>query len=234
MPDTTREVSPTKDPRRVIASDGTHLRVPDDWDLLPPGDAGLTRKLKSLGPTWTVKVRRRRRLESRGVWASAENIAEARRLVADRRAEPAYARKQASAAKSRERKQTAYVDTFEREVMNFLAFHPRHADVEAALARAVAAHATPVGSGTVARTSRIPVSQRAEAAVIAWLRHQTTAYDHMKIARVKGRRREVRRMLADASRQLLEGYRLGDDPSPACPLGRALKERADDVRSSPD
>jgi len=45
------------------------------------------------------------------------------------------------------------------------------------LARAVADHATPVGSGTVARTKRIPVEERAEAAVIAWMRHQTTGYD---------------------------------------------------------
>jgi len=49
---------------------------------------------------------------------------------------------------------------------------------------AVSQHATPVGSGTVARTERIPIQQRAESAVIAWMRHQTTAYDNMKIARV--------------------------------------------------
>jgi len=40
-------------------------------------------------------------------------------------------------------------------------------------------HATPVGSGTVARTKRIPVEQRAEAAVIARMRHQTTGHDSM-------------------------------------------------------
>eukprot|EP01035_Chromulina_nebulosa_P056444 gene56444-77358_t len=59
-----------------------------------------------------------------------------------------------------------------------------------------AAHATPVGSGTVARTKRIPIEQRAEAATIAWMRHQTTGYDSMTIPREKGLRREVRRMLA--------------------------------------
>jgi hypothetical protein len=48
-------------------------------------------------------------------------------------------------------------------------------------------HATPVGSGTVARTKRIPVEQRAEAAVIAWMRHQTTGYDGMVIPRIKGK-----------------------------------------------
>jgi hypothetical protein len=87
----------------------------------------------------------------------------------------------------------------------------------------VSDHATPVGSGTVARTKRIPVEQRAEAAVIAWMRHQTTAYDHMSIARVKGKRREVRRMLAEQSRRLLGSYRAGRPVNPAtCPLQRAV------------
>jgi hypothetical protein len=52
-----------------------------------------------------------------------------------------------------------------------------HADLANQMAWAVTDHATPVGSGTVARTKRIPVEQRAEAAVIAWMRHQTTGYD---------------------------------------------------------
>jgi len=46
--------------------------------------------------------------------------------------------------------------------------------LEKRLAQAVTTHATPVGSGTVARSRRIGVEERAEAAVIAWMRHQTT------------------------------------------------------------
>ena len=82
----------------------------------------------------------------------------------------------------------------------------------------------PVGSGTVARTERIPVEKRAEAAVIAWMRHQTTAYDHMQIARIRGERRNVRRELAAQSRKLLEKYRNGEPVDPeTCPLAKALK-----------
>jgi hypothetical protein len=92
------------------------------------------------------------------------------------------------------------------------------------LARKVARHATPVGSGTIARTQKIPIERRAEAAVIAWMRHQTTAYDSMVIPRVRGKRREVRRMLAVRSRQILDQYRTGAAPSPACPLYRSLSE----------
>jgi 16S rRNA U516 pseudouridylate synthase RsuA-like enzyme len=51
------------------------------------------------------------------------------------------------------------------------------------------------------------VAERAEAAVIAWMRHQTTAYDNMQIARIKGRRREVRRELAAISRAVLDLHR---------------------------
>ena len=93
--------------------------------------------------------------------------------------------------------------------LTFLDFAPSHANLAEQMADAVTQHATPVGSGTVARTQRIPIERRAESAVIAWLRHQTTAYDNMSIARVKGKRREVRRMLAEQSRRLLEKYRHG-------------------------
>ena len=46
------------------------------------------------------------------------------------------------------------VETFHQAVLMFLAFHPRHAELARRLARAVTEHATPVGSGTVARTRR--------------------------------------------------------------------------------
>jgi hypothetical protein len=66
------------------------------------------------------------------------------------------------------------------------------------------------------------VGERAEAAVIAWLRHQTTGYDGMAIPRIRGKRREVRRRLADRSRDLLGRYRRGDPAAVECPLRRAL------------
>ena len=114
----------------------------------------------------------------------------------------------------------------------FLAFHPNHAGLADRLARAVTDHATPVGSGTVARTKRIPVERRAEAAVIAWMRHQTTGYDGMTIPRVKGKRREVRRMLARRSQELLARYRRGEPVPEGCPLRKALAGQANASRLS--
>jgi len=122
-----------------------------------------------------------------------------------------------------ERAQGACVEEFRRAVLDFLAFDARHADLAGRLAEAVTHHATPVGSGSVARTQRIPVEKRAEVAVLAWLRHQTTAYDNLVIPRVKGKRREVRRLLARRSRELLDAYRTGRAIDPAeCPLQGAL------------
>lgn len=86
----------------------------------------------------------------------------------------------------------------------------------------VAEHATPVGSGTVARTKRIPVQDRAKAAVLAWMRHHTTDLDHRVIANVRGRRREIRRELVQVSRGVLSRYRSGEPPQDDCVLQRAL------------
>lgn len=225
MPNRNRNVMPGPRPRTVRTIDGQVLEPPADWELLPPGDAGLTRKVKAGGASWTVKEQRGRRMFSRGVWAPAERIAIAKRLVERQRSSPEYARRLASDRARRERKQGEYVEDFRGAVLAFLDFAPRHAALAEALADAVTAHATPVGSGTVARTQRIPIGQRAESAVIAWLRHATTAYDDMSIPRVKGMRRAVRRELARRSRELLERYRRGQSIPPSCPLQRALQER---------
>jgi Uncharacterized conserved protein (DUF2293) len=117
----------------------------------------------------------------------------------------------------------AYVVSFEVEILSFLRFAPRFEALARTVARQVTEHATPVGSGTVARTKRIPIERRAESAVIAWMRHQTTAYDQMKIARIKGERREVRRELATISRAVLDLHRRDHAHTPsACPLCAAV------------
>jgi len=86
-------------------------------------------------------------------------------------------------------------------------------------------------SPTFAGMKRIPVEQRAEAAVIAWMRHQTTAYDSMNVPRIKGKRREVRRMLAGHSKELLSRYRRREPASVDCPLQWALVETANGSES---
>ncbi len=207
--------------RTVFDPTGKVVDVPADWSFLRPGDAMVTRAVKA-GPHWVVVEKRGRKSFTRGVWAPTKTIDRATANAAAKKATPEYARSLAAGRARREREQAEYVVDFTRSVLAFLGFDRRHEVLARELAKRVAEHATPVGSGTVARTERIPVAQRAEAAVIAWMRHQTTAYDRMSIPRVAGRRHEVRRMLAQRSRELLERYRRGEDIEPGCPLAKAL------------
>lgn len=216
-------LAPTADPNVFLAPDGRRLSPPATWACLPPGDAGLTRRVKAAGPSWAVIEKKGRKSFSKGLWAPADTIAAQRAALDAERSTESYAKKRAADTQRRERAQADYVVSFEHEVLGFLRFSPAWHGHATKLARLVAAHATPVGSGTVARTQRIPVAERAEAAVIAWMRHQTTAYDAMKIERVAGRRREVRRELAQISRAVLDLHRRDSTHAPhACPLCKAL------------
>ncbi|MEM6672093.1 MAG: DUF2293 domain-containing protein [Planctomycetota bacterium] len=221
--DETIECRPGPSDRVVRDESGRERRVPKGWDLLPPGDAAATRRVKKAGPHWVVRDRRGRRWIGLGVWAPGATIRDVRTELESERADPAYAKKLEAGRARRAKEQSEYVTEFRVEVLRFLDFSLVHHELGESLATAIAEHATPVGSGTVARTRRIPIERRVEAATIAWMRHQTTAYDSMKIARVKGRRREVRRMLAERSRELLDSYRRGDAVDTArCPLARAI------------
>ena len=200
-------LSLTRDARVFKSEDGVLLTVPADWVHVPPGDPALTRRLKAAGDAWVIEELVRRKKFSRGLWAPAARVTSLRAELEAERAKPEYARKLAAGAVRREKEQAEYVEDFAGSVREFLGFRKDFHALEEQLTALVTAHATPVGSGTVARTERIPVEDRARAAVIAWMRHQTTRYDNMHIERVKGRRREVRRELASESRRLLDAHR---------------------------
>lgn len=207
-----------------VFHDNRLINPPEGWVFVESGDAGLTRRLKAAGDYWLVVHRRRNRIEALGLWIAADILNDVKAKLEMERSAPAYVKKLDSGKKYREAKQEKYEVEFRHAVLNFLSFDPRWSAFAGKLADAVTSHAVPVGSGTVARTQSIPLEQRAEAAVIAWLRHQTTAYDNMSIARIKGERREVRRKLAEHSRQLLDRYRFGADVDiTLCPLAKALK-----------
>tara|TARA_R110002072_G_scaffold269079_5_gene428266 strand:+ start:5770 stop:6528 length:759 start_codon:yes stop_codon:yes gene_type:complete len=208
--------------------------IPADWVLVPPGDPALTRRIKAGGDCWVVQEKKGKRTFSRGIWVASARAEQIRADLENERKNPAYQKKQEAAAVRREKAQNSYVGEFADAVRKFLDFPLQYHDMAEQLTRLVTTHATPVGSGTVARTQRIPIAKRAESAVIAWLRHQTTAYDNMHIARVKGRRRETRRMLAERSRELLDEYRAGRaDDLRACPLRQALDKLASSAAGRP-
>ncbi len=224
---------PGPSPNTVRTAHGKILIAPEGWVLLPPGDAALTRRVKAAGEHWVVSEKKGRKVFSRGVWAAAITIEQIRTQLQAERSTEGFAKKKEASVRRREKLQAEYVEDFQGAVVEFLAFHPAQADLAARLASAVTAHATPVGSGTVARTERIPIERRAEAAVIAWMRHQTTAYDLMVIPRIKGQRREVRRMLAERSKALLSRYRRNECALEECPLKKALDESPRTFEASP-
>lgn len=219
----TLDVTPSSKPGHVVNAKGETIKVPGSWVLLEPGDAALSRRIKKDGPSWTMKEKKGRRLFSKGIWAPADRIAALRADLEQERLDPSYQKKLDAGRKRREKEQVVYAADFESSVRDYLSFAPAYSALAVDMAKQIADHATPVGSGTVARTKQIPIEQRAEAATIAWMRHQTTAYDDMIIPRVKGQRREVRKKLAKRSKQLLNDYRNGAERPQSCPLAAALK-----------
>jgi len=72
-------------PHTVRGTDGKVLTVPEGWVLLQPGDAALTRRVKSAGDHWVVQERKGRKVFSQGVWAPAATIEKIRpELVTER------------------------------------------------------------------------------------------------------------------------------------------------------
>lgn len=216
-------VKPGRKKGTVLTSDGEEITIPDGWQLLPPGDAACTRKVKAMGDYYQVQEKRGRRTYSKGVWAPSEHIESVKKELEALRSSSEYKKKRATDLKRKERKHKEYEEDFHGAIINYLNFAPVYKEYAEKIARLVTAHATPVGSGTVARTERIPIEKRAEAAVIAWMRHKTTNYDYMTIARQKGERRRVRRKLAEDSVKLLASYRQGAEIPARCPLLRTLK-----------
>lgn len=158
MTDSSMTYAPGPTPNTVRPPDGRVLTVPEGWVLHSPGDA-LTRRVKAAGEAWAVAEKKGRKVFSRGVWAPATTVERVRAELEAERSTEGFTKKKEADARRREKAQVEYVEDFYGAVVTFLAFHPDHAELAARLARAVTDHATPVGSGTVARTKRIPVEQ---------------------------------------------------------------------------
>ena len=236
MPSQNRIVHPGPKQNSVIDPNGQVLIPPQEWVFLKAGNGPLTRNVKRRCITWQVQIKRGKRTISKGIWADRDHVEAATNELERKRATPEYQRQRVADLKRKERKHAEYVDDFYQATIDFLAFHPAHRQTAEHLAQQVTSLATPIGSGTVARTTRIPLPKRVEAAVIAWLRHQTTGYDHMHIIRKKGSRREVRRMLAQKSQAMLAQYRTGETIASTCPLQQVLaqKEKKQAETSTPN
>ena len=203
MPTETRSFLITKSDDRLKDKMGQVFSVPTGWENLPAGDASVTRKVKSLGPTWTVQEKKGRKAFSHGVWAAKEQIEEAITLVEAQRADPKHQKKLEQVKVRREEKETVFGEDFQQAIIQFLNFDQKYHLLVEQLSTLVKEHAVPVGSGTVARSSSVTLEDKAALAVMAWMRHQTSAYDSTSVVRVKGARREPRRLIARQSERIL-------------------------------
>ena len=89
--------SPGPTPETVRTADGKVLSAPDGWDLLPPGDAALTRRVRVAGDHWVVAQKKGRQVFSKGIWAPASTIERIQaELIAERSKEGYAKRKKAS------------------------------------------------------------------------------------------------------------------------------------------
>lgn len=207
-----------------LSEDGYGVSIPSAWEFLPAGDAGLTRKITSKGYYWRLKEKKGRRIISKGLWAPKNIIQQAKIDVDTQRQSTTYIKRKEYSLKYRAKQQEKYEEEFNLEIISFLNFHDKYKLIALQIAHKVCVHAVAVGSGTVARTKMIPIQQRAEKAVIAWMRHKTTPYDNIKIARIKGERRKIRRNYAQISISLLNNYRKGSTIDKNCPLLLEIKQ----------
>lgn len=207
--------------------EGRVLRPPEGWARLPPGDAMATRRVKAAGPSWTVKARRGRRLISKGVWAPQSHIDDVLKEVEAYRESDAFERQRASAERAREAREALRGESLRDAVRRHLAFHPRHASFEA---RVVEATLRWEAARPQKKAPKVPATaagwaREAERVVTAWMRHQTTGYDRLRLPRghARAKRREARRKLEEQGQRLLNPYRLDQPVAPeSCPLQRAL------------
>lgn len=218
-----RTFAPGPCAKTVRTTEGEVMVIPTGWALVPSGDTVLTRRVKAAGDHWVVQKMKGPKVTSRAIWAPRETIERIRVELDAERLTASYVRKKRADVRRRERAQAIHIECFNEAILMFLAFRPPYADLANRLARAVTDHASSVGSGTDARTNGIPIEQRAEAAVIAWLRHQKAAYDRTSTPKVKGKQPETRQLLAGQFRELLDRYRRGNPALKECPLQKALE-----------
>ena len=158
--------------------DHGEIEIPEDWDLLPAGDAFVTRTVKAAGVYWTAwKPRTRQRPHRRiiGVWAPRSTI-EAARAAAEATDETrARQRKQGEA--HRQRREDSYQAELRSAILAFLDFDEAHRSLADHIAHDASARAAVVGSGRVGRTRKLTLDERAALAARAFIRHRLTTYE---------------------------------------------------------
>lgn len=161
------------------------VEAPEGWELLPAGDAFVTRRVKAAGPYWSLwrprdRSHRYRRLV--GLLAPAAAIARARSEALET-AERRTGRR-ARGAEYRARQEVDYRAELAEAMVAFLDFDPRYAELAQRIASEAAGRAAEVGSGRVGRTRTLSLEERAALAARALIRHRYTDYEDRLVAEV--------------------------------------------------
>lgn len=177
------------------------LEAPEGWELLPAGDAFVTRRVKAAGLYWSLwyprdRGHRHRRLV--GLLAPAVAITQARAKAVE--TEERRAGRRAQGAAYRARKEAGYVEQLTEAVVAFLAFAPHYAELARDIAGEAAGRAGEVGSRRVGRTRTLSLEQRAALAARALIRHRYTDYEDRLAGEVWDDDYLYRAVKADAQR----------------------------------
>lgn len=154
------------------------LELPEGWDLLPSGDAFVTRRVKAAGAYWVAwQPRSRNRPHRRkiGLYAPSSVIAAARAEAVE--TEEQRAKQRASNDRHRATAEDAYRAEFVVAVVAWLGFAREYEQLATEIAEAAASRAVEVGSGRVGRTKKLPLEERAALAARATIRHRFTDYE---------------------------------------------------------
>jgi len=154
------------------------LEIPSGWELLPTGDAFVTRTVKAAGSYWMAWLPRTGRRAHRrlvGLWAPESVIAAARERAAETEAVRAVRREASS--RQRARSEERYRGELSSAVLAYLSFAPPHMALAETIADEATGQSAEVGSGRVGRTRLLTVEERAALAARAYIRHRLTDYE---------------------------------------------------------
>ncbi|TET41603.1 MAG: DUF2293 domain-containing protein [Dehalococcoidia bacterium] len=187
------------------------ISVPEGWELLESGDALLTRRVKVRGKYWEYyhELKTKAYDKKLGIFAPANIIEEERRKISSERRTKEYEQRLQRSRKSREKKEAKYGEEFAEACFRFLNFDLVHEDLAWQIAWGATSVATDVGSGRVGRTGKLPLEEKAELAVRAFIRHNFTDYDERLDEMGEPWYHEIRGDAAAKVNRFLEEHRCG-------------------------
>ena len=137
------------------------VEIPEGWESLPPGDAFVTRQVKLMGPHWVAKKPAKGYTRTLGIWAPKHNIEAAQKLAEETR--PQREAERLVSRAQREKQEAKYQEQFAEAVHEYLGFARKHEQLARDIAKAMAKHATQVGSDTSRTNKEIAPSRKGSA-----------------------------------------------------------------------